>query len=295
MFIDSHAHLNFREFGKEISQTIKRAQEAGVGVIVNVGSNYETSVKTIEIAEKYRNMYASCGIHPIHLVKDITETAVFDGREYSFKTRKESFDYEKFKKLAQSSKKVIALGETGIDFFRIADQNHPIEKITELQSEVFRQHIQLANELDLPLIIHGRGTKEDPYGAYDLILQILKEFKPTDTSEVSVGGVAHCFAGNLEQAREFIKMGFYIGFTGIVTFKNALEIQQIACEIPLEKILIETDCPFLAPVPYRGKRNEPAFVVEVARKIAELKKITLEEVEGQTTENAKKLFKISTE
>lgn len=298
MFIDSHAHLNFKEFGKEISGAIKKAGDAGVKVIINVGSSFSTSLKATQIARGYGDnadqrgikMYSSVGIHPIHLVKDIEEKAVFDGREYSFKTKQEDFDYGKFKKLALSSNKIIAIGETGIDLFRIADQNHPIDKVVKLQSEVFLEHIKLAKELKLPLIIHGRGTKEGSYGAYDLILKILKT--KMSTYEVDIGGVAHCFAGNLKQAKEFVKMGFYIGFTGIVTFKNAAEIQQIAREIPLEKILIETDCPFLAPVPYRGKRNEPAFVVEVAKKIAELKNISLEKVEKQTTENTRKLFGI---
>lgn len=296
MLIDTHAHLNFKEFNDEIPEVIKRAKLAGVGVIINVGSNFETSTKTIEIANLFSSsaehensvkLYAAVGCHPIHLVKDITEEATFDSRVYKFKTKQEIFDYEKYKKLAQSSDKVVAIGETGIDIFRIEDEKHNLSDIIKLQSDILRQHIKLAKELNLPLILHPRGKEKDSSDAYEIIIKILKE-------EKYFNGVAHCYIGNLTNAKKFIKLGFYLGFTGIVTFKNALEIQEVARQIPLEKILIETDCPFLAPAPYRGKRNEPAYVVEVARKIAELKKIPLVEVEKATTQNAKKLFNLST-
>lgn len=285
MFIDTHAHLNFNEFKEEIPEVIKRADKVGVKAIINVGSNFITSEKTVELADKYPGLFSSVGVHPIHLVKDIVEEATFDGKVYRFKTKKEDFDYNKYKKLAQSSEKVVAIGETGLDIFRIEDEKHNLSDIIKLQSDVLRQHIKLAKDLNLPLILHPRGKEKDSSDAYEIIIKILKD-------ERYFNGVAHCYVGNLANANKLIDMGFYIGFTGIITFKNAVEIQEVARQIPLDKILIETDCPFLAPVPYRGKRNEPAYVVEVARKIAELKNISLEEVEKTTTQNAKKLFKI---
>jgi len=340
MLIDSHAHLNFKEFGDEIPGVIKRAELAGVGVIINVGSNFSTSKKSVELASEYQELFSSVGVHPIHLAKDIVEEATFDGKVYKFKTKQEIFDYEKYKKMIESSDKVVAIGETGLDYFRISESSKPeilssksetnskleIQNIKQVQKQVFEEHIKLAQEFDLPLILHCRGSENNPYDAYDEMLEILNEWchpeqqrwissgrdsspqeligaqndklkatpaTPEQSSACDGGrGVIHCFGGSLAQAKEFIKLGFYIGFTGIVTFKNAIEIQEIARQIPLDKILIETDCPFLAPVPYRGKRNEPAYVVEVAKKIAELKDITLSEVENLTTQNAKKLFKI---
>ena len=374
MFVDTHAHINFREYKEEIPEVIKRAKLASVGAIINVGSNFETSKKTIEIIDRDTNIrihanntnntnklksydlqpdiYASIGCHPIHLVKDIVEEATFDGKVYKFKTKQEIFDYDKYKKLVQSSDKVVAIGETGLDYFRINEnnlelkdqnsefkavtQNLQVDEIKQIQKKVFEEHIKLAQEFSLPLILHCRGSENNLYDAYDEMLEILQKlynssnknidaqldaslregsaswrttkqsnldchsssFAMTEKNRFSssendkLRGVIHCFGGSLVQAKEFIKLGFYLGFTGIVTFKNAVEIQQVVRQIPLEKILIETDCPFLAPVPYRGKRNEPAYVVEVAKKIAELKNISVDEVESVTTNNAINLFKI---
>lgn len=292
MFIDTHAHLNFREYKDEIPDVIKRAQEVGVGAIINVGSSFSTSLKATQIAtnidtNNHKGIYATVGIHPIHLIKDITETATFDGREYSFTTKQENFDYEKFRKLVKLSRKIVAIGETGIDLFRIEDEKHNLSDIIKLQSEVLSQHIKLAKELNLPLILHTRGKEKDSSDAYEILLKIVHE-------EKYFNGVIHSFVGNLAQAKKFIDLGFYLGVNGIVTFKNGENVQEVAREIPLEKILVETDSPFLAPVPYRGKRNEPAYVVEVAKKIAELKNLSLAEVEKQTAENATDLFKLST-
>ncbi len=354
MLIDTHAHLNFKEFGDEIPDVVNRAKLAGVGAIINVGSNFATSKVATRIshesgkntnknesikAKKLKSydlqprIYAAVGCHPIHLVSDIVEEATFDGKIYKFKTKQETFDYDKYKKLARStssgqapsSDKVVAVGETGLDYYHLdnnsklqnsndklqINSNNTIFNNKKIQKEVFEKHIKLAEELNLPLILHCRGSEHNPYDVYDEMLEILNEWchpeqqrrilsnrdsfpaNKTGKNDMPIG-VIHCFGGNLDQAKQFIKLGFYIGFTGIITFKNALEIQNIVKDCPLGKILIETDCPFLAPVPYRGKRNEPAYVVEVARKIAELKNITLEEVEKMTTQNAINLFKLST-
>lgn len=306
MYIDTHAHLNFREYKDEIPEVIKRAQEAKVEAIINVGSNFNTSKKCVEIAignsplavrkspkansqQPIANLYSAVGVHPIHLVKDITESATFDGRTYSFTTKQEDFDYQKFKKLALSSQKVVAIGETGLDYFHNSDDR-------TIQKKVFREHIRLAKELNLPLILHCRGEENDPYGVYDEMLKILNsQFIIRDSKTSGGRGVIHCYGGNLEQAKQFIDLGFCLGVNGIVTFKNAKQLQLTLKDCPLEKMLIETDCPFLAPEPYRGERNEPAFVVEVAKKIAQLKNIPLSEVEKTATQNAINLFKLKLE
>jgi len=307
-YIDSHAHINFAEYKGEIDDIIKRTHENDTW-LVNIGSNFETSVKSVEIANNYeRGVYASVGCHPIHLVKDVTETAVFDKKEYSFTTKKEEVDFEKYKKLAESSGKVVAVGEVGLDYFRLNDNGIKLDEIKPIQIEVFKGFINLAAELNLPLVLHCRGTEEDNYCAYDDMLDILNNQSQIINNQTKFNnklqitkqrennnqlrGVIHCYGGNLEQAKKFIDLGFMVGFTGIVTFKNAKEMQEIAKAIPLEKILIETDAPFLAPDPHRGKRNEPIYVKYVAKKIAELKNMSVEEVATQTTQNAKKLFNI---
>jgi len=310
MFIDTHAHLNFKTFKDDYKVVIKRAFDNNVKDIINVGSSFSTSLEAIRIAEEYNqntnkhesadrqslkakgckliadsSVYATVGLHPIHLVKDIVEEATFGGSKYSFKTKQEFFDYQRYKNLAKSSKKVVAIGETGIDLYRLEDTKHSFDDIIKLQSDVFRAHVRLAKELNLPLIIHSRDDQDHKYSAYKIMLEILKK-------EKYYRGVIHCFVGNLKEAKEFIKMGFYIGVNGIVTFKNSVDLQAVIKKIPIDKILVETDCPYLAPEPHRGKRNEPASVVEVAKKITEIKNIPLSEVENQTTKNAINLFKL---
>jgi len=288
MLIDSHCHVNFAEYKNEIDEIIKRAHDNETWLI-NIGSNFATSRKSIEIAEKYeQGVYATVGCHPIHLTKDIIETATFDKKEYKFTTKKEEVDFAKYKELVESSKKVVAIGEVGLDYFRLSENGTNLEEVKPIQRQVFEGFIDLAQELKLPLVIHARGAETDPYGVYDEIIDILEH----SIQNTEHSGVIHCYGGNLVQARKFIELGFYIGFTGIVTFKNAKELQNIAKELPLDKILIETDAPFLAPDPYRGKRNEPLYVQYVAKKIAELKEIAVDEVANQTTDNAKKLFNI---
>ncbi len=198
---------------------------------------------------------------------------------------------ESFRRIAELAKnpKVAAVGETGFDYFRFRGDK---EETIKIQREYFLKHIQLAKENNLPLIAHCRGDKENPRQAYEEILAILTD-PPSLKSYGEARGVIHCFGSDLAMAKEFIKAGFYIGITGIVTFaKKAEELQLVAKEIPLEKILIETDCPYLAPEPHRGGRNEPAYVEFVAKKIAELKGTSVAEVIEQTGKNAEELFKI---
>ena len=291
MLIDSHAHINFKEYDAELDDVVQRSLDNKTWLI-NVGSNYESSQKAVEIANKFGlGVWAAIGLHPIHLIKDIEEKSEFDGQETVFFTSKEKFAYDKYLELAKSSDKVVALGETGLDFFRLADVKHPLAKVKEMQINVFRKFIKLAKETDLPLILHCRGEEKDPLAAYDTMLEVLK-LELGDWRSEGNRGVIHCFGGTLGHALKFIDLGFYIGFTGIVTFKNAKELQEIVRQIPLAKILVETDAPFLAPDPYRGKRNEPTFVRYVVQKIADLKQMTFEDVEKATFENTSSLFKL---
>lgn len=308
MLIDTHAHINFKVFANNLDDVIRRSLENDTYVI-NVGSNFESSQKAVEIAEKFKNgVWAVIGCHPADLIGDINENVFWNGKEKIVKLKKEIFDYNKYLQLAKSSPKVVGIGETGLDFFYLNPTKHDIEEAKKIEIEVFKQFIKLAKEVNLPLVLHCRGEEGKNYEAYDLMLEILKEeFGKPDSADGSTRpvlnkaegltmtaspGVIHCYGGNLEQARKFIDLGFYIGFTGIITFKNAKDIQNIAKEIPLDKILIETDAPYLAPVPFRGKVNEPQFVRFVAEKIAEIKDLTFEQVASQTFNNAKTLFNI---
>jgi TatD DNase family protein len=254
--------------------------------LINIGSQYSTSVRTVKIASRYnKGVYAVVGLHPIHLNDDITESVMIDGVNYEITTKREEFDYDKYKELAQSSDRVVGLGETGLDYFYFKDGIDTSEH-KKIQKDVFKEFIKMAGELDLPLVIHCRGSKDNPDGAYDDILEILKE-------NDKIRGVIHCFGGNMRQAKEFVELGFYIGFTGIVTFKKkSEEIAEIARELPMDKILIETDAPFLSPEPHRGKRNEPEYVKFVASKISELRNIKLDEVASATVKNTLELFKL---
>jgi TatD DNase family protein len=270
MIIDSHAHLTFKEYSEDLEDVIARSLSSDTQII-NASSNYETSVMAVDLAKKYDGMWAVVGCHPDDL------------------SLSKSIEQEDFKKLANSSPKVVGVGEVGLDFYRLPADKNEAEKIKQKQIEAFKQFIGLAQELNLPLVLHSRGEPNDPYGAYDLMLEILGKWQMANGK---LKGVIHCYGGNLGQAKKFLDLGFYIGFTGIVTFKNAKELQAIVKEIPLDKILIETDAPFLAPEPFRGQRNEPAYVKYVAQKIADLKEISFEEVTKATYENTCRLFNL---
>ncbi|HHW36375.1 MAG TPA: TatD family hydrolase [Bacillales bacterium] len=255
MLFDTHVHLNARQFADDEEEVIERALSEGVSHMVVVGFDKETIEGAIRIAEQNDFIYAAIGWHPVDAI-DMKEE-----------------DLEWIEELASHSK-VVALGEMGLDYYWDKSPK-------DIQKEVFRKQIRLAKKLKLPIIIHNREATQD-------IVDILKEEEAGE-----VGGIMHCFSGSLETARECIAMNFYISFGGPVTFKNAKKPKEVAAELPLEKLLVETDCPYLTPHPYRGKRNEPAYVKLVAEQIAELKGVSYEEVAHQTTENAKKVFGIS--
>lgn len=258
MLIDTHAHLDDARYDADREAVIARAREAGVETFVSIGCDLATSKSAVDLAGRYPFVYAAVGVHP-HEVKHIE-----DGW------------YDEFRRLA-GHKKVVAYGEIGLDYH----YNHSPPK---LQRERFREQVDLAKELRLPLVIHTREAQEDT-------IAILKEENAGE-----VGGVFHCFSGDAWLAKDALDLGFYLSFSGVITFPSATMLRDIVKTVPLDRILVETDCPYLTPVPHRGKRNEPAFVKLVAEKIAEVKGATevagVEELGRITSGNARRLFKI---
>jgi TatD DNase family protein len=252
MLIDSHAHLEMKEFENDRKEVIGRAKSAGVDIIVTVGTNWQLSRKAVLLAAEYENIYAAVGVHPHDVGKIGNKT------------------YDDLQELARG-KKVVAYGEIGLDFFRnIAPQAQQIEK--------FGEQLQLAKELDLPVIIHDREAHD----------QSLKMVKAAGIHR----GVFHCFSGDYEMARQCLDWGFYLSVPGVVTFDKSKTLQDVVRKVPLSSLLVETDCPYLTPNPYRGKRNEPAYVVETAKKVAEIKGLSPEEVAAVTAQNTLNLFHI---
>ncbi len=269
-YIDIHAHVNFAAFNGDCEEVVRRAQEAGVAMI-NVGTQKDTSASAVALAEKYDGVYAAVGLHPIH-----TDASHHDAEELGtgskeFTSRGEAFDYDYYKKLA-AHHKVVAVGECGLDTFRDSE----VGKL-EKQKEVFRKHIALAIEVKKPLMLHIRSAYAHAYG-------ILKEY-------LEARGNLHFFAGTVEESKPFLERGFSFSFTGVITFTR--QYDAVIRYLPLEQIMSETDCPYVAPVPHRGRRNEPAYVVEVAKKIAEIRGEDAEKVRVQLLENARQFFGIS--
>lgn len=273
MIIDTHSHLNFKAYDLDREEVIKRNKDAGV-VCIDVGTKYETSKNAIDLADKNDDMYASVGMHPIHIKTDLMKLKM-DENEGGFAPLGEEYDYGRYKELALSSKKVVAIGEIGLDYYYKPKGTARKEKFKENQREIFKKQLDLAEELDLPVIVHCRMAFEDVYN-------ILKE--------KNLKGVIHSFTGTLEEAKRFIDLGFYIGINGII-FK--LDLEEVIKNISLDKILAETDCPYLTPpVEGKGTRNEPLFVKHTIQKIADLRGVSFEEVASATTLNAKNLFRI---
>jgi TatD DNase family protein len=264
MFVDSHAHLDGKQFDSDREQVIARAREAGVQTIVAIGNGDgpEQVDCGIELAERYDFIYATLGIHP-HEARLADEAA-----------------YQNMERLARHPK-VIAWGEIGLDYF----YDHSLR---DVQKEVFIRQMELAAVAKLPIVIHCRPS-DGSENAWDDCLGLMQEH----WAAKGLGGILHCFTGNLSQAKRALDMGFMISFAGNLTFPKAQQIRDAAIEIPLERVLIETDSPYLAPVPHRGKRNEPAFVKETARKLGELRGLTAEDIGEQTTSNFYKFFKLA--
>jgi len=255
LYIDTHVHLNADQYETDVDEVIARALKAGVNKMIVVGFDRKTINRAMELIEQYSFIYAVIGWHPVDAI-DCTEE-----------------DLEWIESLTNHPK-VVGIGETGLDY-------HWEKSSKVIQQELFRKQIRLAQKVNLPVIIHNRDATGD-------VVRILKEENAAKT-----GGIMHCFGGSVETAKECISMNFFISLGGPVTFKNAKMPKEVATEIPLKHLLIETDAPYLAPHPYRGKRNEPALVTLVAEEIARLKELSVEEVARATTENALSIYNIN--
>ncbi|AEV70455.1 TatD family hydrolase [Acetivibrio clariflavus] len=254
MLFDTHAHYDDDKFAEDRYEVIEKAHESGVSYIINAATDVKSCEDSLAFAHRYEYVYAAVGIHP-HEVGDADDNAL-----------------DKIAQLAKDSK-VVAIGEIGLDYYYDFAPR-------ELQKHWFAQQINLAKELKLPVIVHDREAHQDS-------LEIIKQQKANE-----VGGVFHCYSGSLEMAKELLNNNFYISVGGSLTFKNAKKLVEVVRWIPLDKLLIETDCPYLTPEPHRGKRNDSSYVRFVAEKVAEIKQISFETVADVTLNNAKKLFNI---
>lgn len=253
MLIDSHVHLDKEQFDLDREYLIKSLKSNGIELVVNIGADLKSSIKSVELAKQYENIYATVGVHP-HSAKDLTEDMLNQLKDLT------------------KEKKVVAIGEIGLDY-------HYDNSPRDVQREWFKKQIQLAKELDLPIVVHSREADQDT-------LAILKE------ESEGLRGIIHCFSSDRAMMKEYIDLGFYIALGGPVTFKKTDELKEVAKLVPIEKLLVETDAPYLAPHPYRGKRNEPMFVKQTAELIAKLKGITIEDLTLQTNRNTKSIFGI---
>lgn len=280
MLIDTHAHLNSSPFEKDLEKVIKRCQKNNVWVI-NVGINYETSKKAVEIAEKYsKGIFAAVGLHPDQLGEKEVKIKI-NNAEYIIE-REKQFDYEKYKKLALSSEKIVAIGEIGLDYYYKPKTKKKLALFKEKQKRLLKQELKLAKELNLPVIFHCRMAHQD-------LIEFLSENLETRPKKA----VAHGFVGNTKELQKYLDFGYYIGFNGIIFKKiEGIDFKEIIFKTPLEKILIETDCPYLAPPAFPEKRNNPLAVKYILKEISEIKKIPQENLEKITFENAIKLFSL---
>ena len=252
MLFDTHAHVNDEAFDRDREEMLASLAEKGVGLVMNAGCSLVASRESVELAEKYPFIYAAVGSHPD--AADEVDEAVLE-------------EYRKLCKLD----KVKAIGEIGLDY-------HYEDIPRDIQQKAFRMQMALAQELDMPVIVHEREAHEDG-------MAIVREFP-------NVKGVFHCYSGSAEMARQLVDMGWYIGFTGVLTFKNARKAVETAASIPLDRIVLETDCPYMAPDPFRGKRNDPGYLFRMAEKLAEIRGVSVEEIHAITTENGKRLYRI---
>ncbi|AXS40669.1 TatD family hydrolase [Breoghania sp. L-A4] len=255
MLVDSHCHLDFADFDAERDDIVARAQEAGVGLMVTISTRVKQFDRIRVIAETYDSVYCSVGTHPHNADEELDVSA------------------DDLVRIAESHPKVVAIGEAGLDY-------HYDKAPRDAQAIGFRRHIEAARRTGLPLVIHARSADED-------MMAILTE----ETEKGAFPAILHCFSSGRDLALRGVELGLYVSFSGIVTFKNSPELRAIAAELPADRLLVETDAPYLAPVPKRGKRNEPSFVVNTARVLAETRGVSFEEICAQTSENFFRLFK----
>ena len=252
MLFDTHAHMNDPAFDQDREQVLLGLKDKGVELVMNIGCSLKSSRDCIAMAEKYPFVYATVGSHP-DSADEVNEDVI-----------------GQYRQMAQHER-VLAIGEIGLDY-------HYEDIPREIQKKAFRMQMELAKELNMPVVIHEREAHDDG-------MRIVKEFK-------GVTGVFHCYSGSAEMARQLVDMGWYIGFTGVLTFKNARKAVETAQRIPLERIVLETDCPFMAPEPFRGKRCDPGYLYRMAERLAEIRGISVEEVHAVTMENAKRLYRM---
>ena len=253
MLFDTHAHLDDRAFDQDRTTLLEGLKDRRIALVMNPGCSLESSRNAVAMAEKYPWLYAAVGSHP-DAADEICDRVI-----------------EEYRKLCKLSSKIKAIGEIGLDY-------HYEDIPRELQRKAFVMQMELAAELELPVIVHERDAHEDG-------MAIVKDF-PT------VKGVFHCYSGSAEMARQLVELGWYIGFTGVLTFKNARKAIETAASIPLERIVLETDCPYMAPEPFRGRRNDPGYLYRMAEKLAEIRGIPIDEIHRITTENGKRLYRI---
>ena len=253
MLFDTHAHMDDRAFDDDRAELLKDLPNQQIGLLMNPGCSLESSRNAVKLANTYDYIYAAVGSHP-DVADEVNEEVL-----------------EEYRKLCKLNRKVRAIGEIGLDY-------HYEDIPRDIQQKAFRLQMELAKQVDLPVIVHEREAHDDG-------MRIVKDFN-------GVTGVFHCYSGSAEMARQLVNMGWYIGFTGVLTFKNARKAIETAASIPLERIVLETDCPFMAPEPFRGRRNDPGYLFRMAEKLAEIRGLSTEEICRVTSENGKRLYRI---
>ena len=253
MLFDTHAHMDDLAFAEDRKELLRELPNHQIGLLMNPACSRESSCNAVALAKEYDYIYAAVGSHP-DVADEVNEEVL-----------------EEYRTLCKLNDKVKAIGEIGLDY-------HYEDIPREIQKQAFRAQMALAAELDLPVIVHEREAHEDG-------MAIVREFP-------QVKGVFHCYSGSAEMARQLVELGWYIGFTGVLTFKNARKAVEVAAAIPLERIVLETDCPYMAPDPFRGKRNDPSKLYRMAEKLAEIRGLSVEEIHRITMENGKRLYRI---
>ncbi|NCB20963.1 MAG: TatD family deoxyribonuclease [Clostridia bacterium] len=283
MFIDTHAHVNFKDYRDDADEVIRRALANDTWMVL-VGAEYKTSNRALSYANKYeKGVYAAVGLHPTHLEEQLVKSQE-DNNEYQFIARAEEFNYDTYEKLAKFQK-VVAIGEIGLDYYHL-DPTKDVSTAKRKQQEVFLKQLVLARHLDLPVIIHCRQAHDDLFVILQDFKKVYADFIPNDRP----WGVLHCFSGDEDLAWRYFSLGLIVSFTGLITFSKQWD--DLLRKIPLNKFMIETDSPYMTPEPYRGRRNEPLLVQYVAARIAEIRNTSIENIANTSTETAKKFFKI---
>jgi len=280
MLIDTHAHLSYPDFAGDLPEVIERARAADVAKIVSISTDLEAARQTLKIAQRFDGVYAAAGLHP----GEVPKVTLCDMKE--------------LRQLAIEPK-VVAIGEIGLDYYRLVERasppvhsqteetgETPVPLIKQQQKDLFWAQLELAKERHLPVVIHNRAAESD-------ILEILRAHSGSLPKEWRPWGVMHCFSGDERFAFDCLEIGLLISYTGILTFKNATALREVARKVPINSVMLETDAPYLAPMPHRGKRNEPAYVPLIAETLAQVKGVSLEEVARATSENAQRLFRFA--